>query len=93
MNPNWYKQVVSDYQLPQEQFEAILQGESKIGNFDQSWAIARVLENLHYYDALKLVPFATLQENWDNVKGKLFSRSIRSGYEFVIHRYSLPSTG
>lgn len=93
MNSDWYKQLVWDYNMSQSQFEDILQGKNTMGSLDQSWAIARVLENLHYYDALSLVPFASLTKNWDNVKSKIFVKGIRDGYEFVLHRHALPSAG
>ncbi|EKD79899.1 MAG: hypothetical protein ACD_40C00268G0005 [uncultured bacterium] len=91
MKTDLYKQVVWDYNLSQAQFEDILSGKNVLGTLDQSWAMARVLENLHYYDALDLVPFATLSKNWDNVKSKIFIRGIRDGYEFVLQRHSLPT--
>jgi len=89
MQKSLYKQLVWDYNLTQAQFEDILLGKNQLGQLDQSWAIARILENLHYYDALSLVPFATLSKNWDNVKRKLFVKGIRDGYEFVLHRHAL----
>lgn len=92
MKSDWYKQVVWDYNMPQSDFEDILQGKNTLGTLDQSWAIARVLENLHYYDALSLVPFASLSKNWDNVKSKIFIKGIKDGYEFVLQRHALPTT-
>lgn len=91
MQTSLYKQLVWDYNITQAQFEYILQGKNAFGKLDQSWAIARVLENLHYYDALSLVPFATIEKNWDNVKSKIFIKGIRDGYEFALHRRTLPT--
>ncbi len=93
MKSNLYKQVVWDYNITQSQFEDILQGKNTLGQLDQPWAIARVLENLHYYDALDIVPFASIQKNWDNVKSKIFIKGIRDGYEFALHRQALPTAG
>lgn len=93
MQNSLYKQLVWDYNLTESQFEDILQGKNTLGKFDQPWAIARVLENLHYYDAIFLVPFASLAKNWDNVKSKIFIKGIRDGYEFVLHRHALSSAG
>lgn len=88
-----YKQLVWDYNLTKSEFEEILKGKKVVGNFDQNWAIVRVLENLNYYDAMKLVPIGTLRKNWKDVQNKLFKSSIRNGYEFVLQRYPVPVAG
>lgn len=92
MNIAKYKQLVWDYDLPQAEFEAILAGRKVEGSMDQDWAIARVLENLNYYDAVSLVSHDTLKEHWAGVKKKLFKDSIKRGYEFVLQRYSVSAT-
>lgn len=79
--------------MTQSEFEEILSGQKVMGNLDQSWAIARVLENLHYYDAIHLIPYQAMLKNWDIIKKKIFNHSLRSGYEFVLHRYPLSITG
>lgn len=89
MNVANYQQLMWDYDLPQDKFEAILQGRNVEGTMDQEWAIARVLENLNYYDAMSLVPYNILKEHWAGVKRKLFKDSIKRGYEFVLQRYSV----
>lgn len=88
-----FNQLVWDYQLSPEQFFAILEGKTKTGVFDQNWAIGRVLENLNYYEALALVPRETLAKNWSVVKPKIFNKSIRDGYEYVLQRQALSPTG
>lgn len=93
MNQKIYKQLVWDYDLSENEFERILAGEVKIGNFDQDWAISRVLENCNYYDAMSLIPYAILRSRWEHVKGKLFNKSIKSGYEFLLQRYPVSIAG
>jgi len=88
-----YQQVVWDYNLPQSEFEAILSGQRVEGSLDQDWAIARVLENLNYYEAMSIVPYDLLKERWESVRRKLFKDSIKRGYEFVLQRYSVPVAG
>ena len=87
MNQKIYNQLVWDYNLPQGNFEAILRGEKVLGNLDQNWAIARILENLNYYEAMKLIPLELLRKNWELVKKKLFKYPIKNGYEFLLQRY------
>lgn len=93
MKSDLFKQLVWDYHLTQNEFEAILAGEKVLGNLDQNWAIVRVLENLNYYDAMNLVPLNTLRSNWKEVQQKLFSSSIKNGYEFLLQRYPVSITG
>lgn len=93
MTQDMYKKLVWDYNLPLEDFNKILLGEKKVGLFDQDWAISRILENLHYYDAMALIPYATLKKRWGEVKGKLFNPTIKNSYEFLLHRYPISITG
>ena len=81
-----YKKLMWDYTLSPDVFLHILLGEKTVGWFTQSWAIARVLENLDYYRALDLVELETLARKWDEVKNKIHNASIRRGYEFVLQR-------
>ena len=88
-----FKQLVWDYNLSMNDFKTILLGEKKIGSFDQDWAISRVLENLNYYDAMDLVPYEVLKNRWGQVKGKIFNKSIKDGYEFLLQRYPISIAG
>lgn len=89
MDSDLFKKVVWDYDMTQDEFEAILSGTTIIGSFDQNWAIARILENCNYYDAMSLISQETLLNNWEKIRPKLFNNSIIKGYEFVLHRHSL----
>jgi hypothetical protein len=93
MNKGTYNNLVWDYDLPQDEFEAILRNEKTLGSLDQSWAMARILENLNYYDAMKLISMDSLKRNWISVKKKLFKNSIKEGYEFVLQRYAVSTAG
>lgn len=88
-----YKQLVWDYNLTKSEFEEILKGKKVVGNFDQNWAIVRVLENLNYYDAMKLISIDILRKNWKDIQNRLFKSSIRDGYEFVLQRYPVSVAG
>ena len=68
MKSDLFKQLVWDYNLTQDEFEAILHGKKVLGNMNQSWAIVRVLENLNYYDAMNLISLDMLRNNWSKVK-------------------------
>lgn len=92
MKSDLFKQLVWDYNLTQNEFEEILAGKKVLGNMNQSWAITRVLENLNYYDAMRLVSLNTLRTNWKQVQPKLFNSSIKNGYEFLLQRHSVSVT-
>jgi len=88
-----YKQLVWDYDLSIDDFKRILKGDKEVGSFNQDWAISRVLENLNYYDAMDLVPYEVLKNRWGQVKGKIFNKSIKDGYEFLLQRYPVSIAG
>ncbi|PIU03725.1 hypothetical protein COT44_01685 [Candidatus Shapirobacteria bacterium CG08_land_8_20_14_0_20_39_18] len=92
MSEDKVKQLVWDYQISPSDFLEILKGKKAEGWLNQDWAISRVLEHLNYYDAISLVPLKTLAKRWISVKSKIFSDSIRKGYEFVLQKHSLPPT-
>ena len=92
MRSDLFKQLVWDYDLMQDEFEAILAGKKVLGNMDQNWAITRVLENLNYYDAMNLVSLDTLRNNWNKEQPRLFNSSIKNGYEFLLQRYPVSVT-
>lgn len=87
-----YKKIVWDYNLGQSEFEEILEGKKVNGAFDQVWAIKRVLENLNFYEAKSIVTKKMFIDNWNEVKPKMFNRSIIKGYDFLLHRYSVSTT-
>lgn len=93
MKQDKYKQLIWDYNLTLNDFKMILFGEKKIGSFDQDWAISRALENLNYYDAMDLVPYEVLKNRWNQVKRKIFNKSIKDGYDFLLQRYPVSITG
>lgn len=63
-----------------------------LGNFNQDWAIGRVLEHTNYYDAMELVSLPTLQERWSSVKRRIFSKELVHGYNYLLQRQALSTT-
>ena len=78
--------------MTQQTFLKILRGKETKGWFTQDWAIARVVENLDYYSAVSLLGLDIWAKKWDKVKTKIFNKSIKHGYEYVLQRYTLSST-
>ncbi|MBU1017355.1 hypothetical protein KJ678_04320 [Patescibacteria group bacterium] len=89
MNQSQYKQIVWDYNLKLKDFQQILAGKKKMGWLNQEWAIGRVLENLNYYEARKLISLKQLAQYWPKVKKRIYNKTIKKGYDFVLHQYTL----
>ena len=87
-----FNQLVWDYNLNPSQFKNILTGKKEEGWFTQEWAIARVLERLNYYDALKLIDLKFLKQNWLKVKPKIFNKTKKEGYEYILQKQALSSS-
>lgn len=87
-----FKSLVWDYKMSPQEFFDILDNKRALGNFNQDWAIGRVLENTNYYDAVNLVEPALIKQRWGNVKGRIFNKEIKHGYEYVLQRPTLSTT-
>jgi hypothetical protein len=92
MTQDKYANLAWDYNLDPAQFNAILMGDTVIGPLNQSWALARALQHLNYYDAMSIVPISTLNTLWPQVKKQIFNKNIQQGYDFVLQRYALSTT-
>ncbi len=92
-NPEKYRQIIWDYTLTPEEFFAILNNRSATGWMGRDWAIARVLENVSYYDAISLVSIKTISQRWQYVRSKIFNKQIKKGYEYLLHKYTLSIAG
>jgi len=83
---------VWEYNLTPEEFEKILAGKKRLGWFNRPWAYARVLENLNYYQAKKIIDLNYLKENWNKIKQKLFKQDIKEGYEYLLQKKALSAS-
>ena len=84
-----FTRLVWDYDISPEEFERVLEGREERGWFNKEWATVRVLENLNYYQAKDLVDFGFLQQNWPQIKPRIFSKAIQEGYEYLLQRRAL----
>jgi len=83
---------VWEYNLKPGEFEKILAGKKKIGWFDKIWAYSRILENMNYYTAKKILDLNYLKNNWNKIKPKIFNSSIRQGYEYLLQKKALSAS-
>ena len=86
------KKLIWEYKLDEADFQAILAGKKHMGWFDQNWALLRLVENLHYYELLKVVDINLLAKHWQDIKKKIFDRRLKSEYDWFLQKYFIPTT-
>ena len=75
---------VWDYDLDQEQFREILDGQITKGRLNQDWAARRLLEYAPYDEIIRLIGYKKLVENWPRWRGKIRSKSRVRGFDFLV---------
>ena len=84
--------LVWDYKMLPQEFFDILENKRVLGNFNQDWAIGRVLEHTNYYDAMGLVSLPTLHARWSSVESRIFNKELAHGYNYLLQRQALSAT-
>jgi hypothetical protein len=75
---------VWDYDLNEEQFREILNGDRVMGRLDQDWAARRLLEYAPYEEIVRLLGFTRLVQNWHRWRPHIRSESRRRGFDFLV---------
>ena len=75
---------VWDYDLNEEQFQAILDGRETLGRLDQDWAALRLLEYAPYEETIRLLGYRRIVQNWPRWRTRVRSISRRRGFDFLI---------
>lgn len=75
---------VWDYDIDEEQFLEILNGQRTIGRLNRDWAAHRLLEYAPYEEIVRLIGFPTLIQNWPLWKSRVRSKSRRRGFDFLV---------
>lgn len=75
---------VWDYDLNENQFQALLNGEISIGRLDADWAAVRLLEYASYPDIVRLLGFSRLVQGWPKWRAHIRSRSRLRGFDFLV---------
>ncbi|MBU1088783.1 hypothetical protein KKC08_04595 [Patescibacteria group bacterium] len=91
-NSDKYKQLVWEYNISPQIFFNILNGKETQKWFNRQWATTKVLENATYYDAINLIDMDYLKKNWNIIKSRIFNKSIKNGYQFVLQKKALSSS-
>jgi len=75
---------VWDYDIDEEQFLEILNGQRTVGRLNRDWAAQRLLEYAPYEEIIRLIGFPTLIENWPHWKTHIRSKSRQRGFDFLV---------
>lgn len=86
------RKLIWDYNISEVEFFEILNDKKQIECFDSKWALKRAIEGLNYYDLMKLVGIKMLVNNWDALRNKIKSASIKKGIDYVIRKYIISTT-
>lgn len=74
---------VWDYDIDEEQFQALLNGELTLGRLDADWAAIRLLEYAPYQEIVHRLGFRRLIEGWPRWRTHIRSHSRRRGFDFL----------
>lgn len=83
MNQNRAK-YVWDYNITQEQFDAMLAGQFEDGHLNRDWAAVRVIEWAKYEDMIRILGYFDLVNNWSRWRERIRSEEQRRSLDFVV---------
>lgn len=75
---------VWDYDLSEEQFEALLAGRATVGRLDRAWAAARLIDSAPYAEVVRRIGFRDLVRHWPEWRSRVRSSSARRGLDFLV---------
>ncbi len=73
-----------DYDLSQEEFDALLNGTLQRGTLDRDWAAVRLIEWASYEEMIRKIGFAALVREWPRWRKRVRAESQRRGLDFVV---------
>lgn len=83
MNANRAR-YVWDYDITQEEFDAVLAGHVEDGPLTRDWAAVRIIEWANYEEMIRLLGYATLVNNWYRWREKIRSQEQRRALDFLV---------
>lgn len=75
---------VWDYDLSEEQFDALLAGRATVGKLDRAWAAARLIDSAPYEEVVRRIGFPDLVKHWPEWRSLVRSASARRGLDFLV---------
>jgi hypothetical protein len=75
---------VWDYNISDDDFQAMLAGELKLGRLGQDWAVIRLLEYAPYPEIIRLLGYSRLIDGWARWRKRVRSESRVRGFDFLV---------
>lgn len=75
---------VWDYDIDENEFRRILDGEIERGRLDRNWAAVRLLEYASYPEIIRLLGFARLVDGWPHWRASIRSPGRKRGFDFLV---------
>jgi hypothetical protein len=81
---NGNARYVWDYDLTQEQFDALLAGTYEDGVLNRDWAAVRLIEWAPYPEMIQRIGYKPLLENWQRWRKRLRSEEQKRSLDFLV---------
>ncbi len=81
---NGRARYVWDYDITQEQFDAMLEGCYENGPLNRDWAAVRLIEWAPYAEMIRRIGYKALVENWPRWRSRLRSEQQKRSLDFVM---------
>ena len=74
---------VWDYDISEQEFDALLAGRAARGRLDRAWAAARLIDSAPYEEVVRRIGFGELVRHWPEWRSRVRSTSARRGLDFL----------
>ena len=81
---NQRARYVWDYDLTQEQFDAMLAGHYVDGHLNRDWAAVRLIEWAPYREMIQRLGYKALVDNWPRWRSRLRSAQQTRSIDFLV---------
>lgn len=75
---------VWDYDISEQEFDALLAGRATLGRLDRAWAAARLIDSAPYEEVVRRIGFGELVRHWPEWRSRVRSSSARRGLDFLV---------
>lgn len=75
---------VWDYDLSEDDFQAILAGRMTRGRLDRDWAAIRMLEYAPYDEIVRMLGFRAIIDGWPKWRERIRAENRKRGFDFLI---------
>jgi len=75
---------VWDYDISEQEFDALLAGRAVVGRLGRAWAAARLIDSAPYEEVVRRIGFGELVRHWPEWRSRVRSSSARRGLDFLV---------